>query len=365
MADLLLELFSEEIPARMQAQGAADLQTGMTAAFAEAGLKFGAMQRFYGPRRLTLAVAEVADTSQATDEERRGPRTDAPAAAIEGFVRSVGVPLEQLDILKTDKGRFYGARIHRPGRPAAEVIAEAVTRVIEQFPWPKSMRHGDGNLHWVRPLHGILCLLTHADGRSEIVPAAVEGLKAGRTTRGHRFMAPAAFEVTGLDDYLAKLRAAYVIVDPQERRTMILQQAQALCDERGLTFIEDEALLAENVGLSPYPQVLMGDIAPEFRDLPAEILQTSMRMHQKFFTARDVSGTGAGFLAVAGLAASDGGAAILQGNRRVLAARLADARAMGKDTAVLQGDRKTSAPICVKLGFQEVCSIDFYAWGDA
>jgi glycyl-tRNA synthetase beta chain len=224
------------------------------------------------------------------------------------------------------KGAFYLARLSRPGRPAAEILAEVLERTIRTFPWPKSMRWGAGSLRWVRPLHSILCILSDEAG-SQVVPLEIDGIRAGDTTRGHRFMAPQEFSVTNSEDYRAKLKRAHVLLDPQARAEIILQEAQNQAFALGLELVEDRALLLEVAGLTEWPVVLVGEIGADFLDLPPEVLQTSMREHQKFFSLRDPStGQITRFVTVAGRATADHGATILAGNRKVLAARLSDAK---------------------------------------
>lgn len=326
MPDLLLELFSEEIPARMQARAADDLKRLVTVRLVEAGLTYEHAATRVTPRRLALSLTGLPEGTRATSEERKGPRTDAPEKAIQGFLRSTGLALGDLERRSDKKGEVFFARIERPGRPAADVIAEAVTEAVESFPWPKSMRWGAGHLRWVRPLRSILCLLSD-DAGATVVPFALGDLAAGDSTEGHRFMSQGRFAVSSFEDYEAKLRAARVILDPAERRDIIAHEATQLAFAAGLELVPDEGLLAEVAGLVEWPVVLAGEIAPEFLDLPPEVLQTSMREHQKFFSLRNpATGRIERFVTVANISAPDGGAAILEGNARVLAARLADAK---------------------------------------
>ncbi|MFN3937731.1 MAG: glycine--tRNA ligase subunit beta [Gemmobacter sp.] len=326
MPDLLIELLSEEIPARMQPRAREDLRRLITDGLVEAGLTYASAGALSTPRRLVLHVEGLDAASRPVREERKGPRTDAPAAAIEGFLRSTGLTLDQLERRADRKAEVYFAVTTRPGRPAAEIVAEVLETAIRAFPWPKSMRWGAGSLRWVRPLHSILCILTTEAG-AEVVPLSVDGIFAGATTRGHRFLAPEPFAVTGYDDYARRLRAAKVMLDPAERAAQIWHDATTAAFARGLEVIEDPALLEEVAGLVEWPVVLMGDIAPDFLDLPAEVLQTSMRAHQKFFSVRNpASGRIERFVTVANIETADHGAAILSGNGRVLAARLSDAR---------------------------------------
>ena len=325
MPDLLIELFSEEIPARMQARAREDLKKLVTDGLVNAGLTYASAGAFSTPRRLTLAVEGLTANSPTTREERKGPRTDAPEAALEGFLRSTGLTRDQLQARDDKKGQVWFATIERPRRSASEIVAEVLDSTIRNFPWPKSMRWGAGSLRWVRPLHSIICLLTDDSGAT-VVPLTVEGITAGNTTRGHRFLSPDAFTVTDFDDYAAKLRRAHVILDSAEREQAIRQGAENLAFARGWEIVPDDALLSEVAGLVEWPVPLMGVIADRFLDLPPEVLQTSMKEHQKFFSARN-SKTGRieGFVTVANIETPDDGATILAGNQRVLAARLSDA----------------------------------------
>ncbi|SEN95312.1 glycine--tRNA ligase subunit beta [Palleronia pelagia] len=324
MPDLLIELFSEEIPARMQARAAQDLRQRVTDGLVEAGLTYSHAGAFATPRRLTLALEGVLDRSPDTREERKGPKVGAPDKAIEGFLRGAGVAREDLEVRDDKKGQVYFAVIDRPGRPAAEIVAEVLEDTIRNFPWPKSMRWGAGTLRWVRPLHRILCILPREDG-AEVVPLTVDGITAGDVTEGHRFMAPGEIRVTGFEDYAAKLKRAKVVLDPEERADAIWNDATNMAFAAGLEVVEDRGLLSEVAGLVEWPVVLMGKIDEAYLDLPPEVLQTSMREHQKFFSVRDPkSGQITRFITVANRETADDGATILSGNRRVLSARLAD-----------------------------------------
>ena len=324
MSDLLIEFLSEEIPARMQAKAAEDLKRLVTDGLVERGLTYAHAGAFATPRRLTLAVQGLTDRSPALREERKGPRIDAPEAALEGFLRATGLTRDQLEQRDDKKARVWFAVTEKPGRDAPEIIAETVEAVVRGFPWPKSMRWGSGALRWVRPLQSILCLLSRETG-AEVVPLAIDGLVAGATTRGHRFQAPADFTVASFEDYEAKLRRAFVILDPAERAARIENDLRQIAFARGLEVVEDAGLLAENAGLTEWPVVIVGEIAPRFLDLPPEVLRTSMREHQKFFSLRDPSGRITAYALVANRETADGGATILGGNARVLAARLSDA----------------------------------------
>jgi len=343
MADLLIELFSEEIPARMQTRAAQDLKKMVTDGLVENGITYAGAAAFATPRRLALTIQGVLDHSPATREERKGPRVDAPEKAIQGFLRGAGLTMDQLDIRDEKKGQVYFAVIEKPGRPAADIVAEVLENAIRNFPWPKSMRWGAGALRWVRPLHSIICLLT-TDTGSTVVPVQIDDIAAGDTTRGHRFMGPDAFSVTGFDDYATKLKRAHVILDSQERQDMIWQDATNMAFANGLEVVDDRGLLAEVAGLVEWPVVLMGKIADEFLDLPPEVLQTSMKEHQKFFSVRDPkSGKITRFITVANRETADNGATILAGNQKVLSARLADAKFFWEnDLRVAQGDGLTA-----------------------
>lgn len=324
MPDLLLELFSEEIPARMQAKAAADLRRLVTDGLVERGLTYAHAAAFATPRRLALALEGLADRSPSLREERKGPRADAPEKAIEGFLRSTGLSREALERRADKKGDILVAVIDKPGRPAAEIVAETVEAVVRDFPWPKSMRWGSGNLRWVRPLQSILCILTTEAG-AEVVPVEIDGIRAGDTTRGHRFHAPETFAVTSFEDYAAKLQRGHVLLDPAHRAEKIEHDARQLAFASGRELVEDPGLLAENAGLTEWPVTLMGRIEERFRDLPPEVLQTSMRENQKFFSLREPGGAITAYLLVANRETADDGATILAGNARVLTARLADA----------------------------------------
>jgi len=326
MPDLLIELFSEEIPARMQARAAADLKKRVTDGLVEAGLTYADAAAFSTPRRLTLALEGLLEASPALREERKGPRVDAPEKAIEGFLRGAGVERDQLEQRDTPKGAVFFAVIQKPGRPAAEIVAEVLEQVIRNFPWPKSMRWGAGPLRWVRPLHSILCILTNPDGAT-VVPMDIDGITTGDTTYGHRFMAPKQFSVSSFEDYEAKLKRAFVVLDPSERADTIQSDATNLAFASGMEIVEDPGLLAEVAGLVEWPIVLMGDIGAEFLELPPEVLQTSMKEHQKFFSVRNPkTGRIEKFVTVANRETTDNGATILAGNQKVLSARLSDAK---------------------------------------
>ncbi|WP_045319501.1 glycine--tRNA ligase subunit beta [Limimaricola cinnabarinus] len=326
MPDLLIELFSEEIPARMQAKAADDLKRMVTDGLIEAGLTYASAGAFHTPRRLALSVEGLTAASRDTVEERKGPRTDAPEKALEGFLRSTGLTRDQLEIRDEKKGQAYFARITHEGRSAQAIVAEVLDAAIRNFPWPKSMRWGAGDLRWVRPLHSILCILTDEQG-AQVVPMQIEGIEAGAATRGHRFMGPDAFTVSSFEDYETKLKRARVMLRAEERAETIWSEASSQAFAQGLALVEDRGLLDEVSGLVEWPVVLMGEIGEEFLDLPPEVLQTSMKEHQKFFSVRDPrSGKITRFVTVANIETPDHGATILAGNGKVLAARLSDAK---------------------------------------
>ncbi|MGY9049395.1 MAG: glycine--tRNA ligase subunit beta, partial [Rhodobacterales bacterium] len=278
------------------------------------------------PRRLTLAIQGLLDKSPTFREERNGPRVDAPEKAIEGFLRGAGLTRDQLIERDEKKGRVFYALIEKPGRPAAEIIAEVLEDTIRNFPWPKSMRWGAGSLRWVRPLHRILCVMTTEAG-SEIVAMDVDGITASNVTEGHRFMAPAPFAVHSFEDYAAKLKRAHVILSAEERAEAIWHDATNMAFASGLEVVQDKGLLAEVAGLVECPVVLMGQIGAAFLDLPPEVLQTSMKEHQKFFSVKNPkTGRIERFITVANRETADHGATILAGNQKVLSARLSDAK---------------------------------------
>ena len=322
MAELLIELSSEEIPARMQTRAAEDLERLIGDRLKDAGLTFGTVRSFATPRRLAAVVDGLPTRSPDVSEEKRGPRVGAPEAAVQGFLKSAGLmSLDQAEIRADKKGDFYVATIKRSGRATSQVVAEIVPEIVRNFPWPKSMRWGNGRLRWVRPLHSILCIFG-----GKVVPFEIDGIKSGKETRGHRFMAPKPFSVRSFDDYVQRLRNAFVILDPREREAIILKGAQKLAAKQQLLLVEDIALLAENAGLTEWPVVLMGSFDASFLDVPGEVLATSMKAHQKCFSLRRGERLANRFVMVANLEAKDRGKAIVAGNERVIAARLADAK---------------------------------------
>ena len=385
MPDLLLELFSEEIPARMQLQAAEDLKRLVTNALVERNLLYEGARSFVTPRRLALHVVGLPPAQPDLREERKGPRVGAPEAAIQGFLKSAGLKRIEDARIESDpkKGQFYVALIEKPGRDTKDAIAEIVPQIIRAFPWPKSMRWGAASakpdaLRWVRPLRGIVCTLATLHDATEIVEFEVDGLKSGDTTWGHRFMAPAPIHVRRYDDYADALQKAKVVLDAGRRKAIILADARELAFAQGLTLVEDEGLLDEVAGLVEWPVVLMGEFEPAFLDLPPEVIRATIRANQKCFVLRQApepssvmagldpathgapsgaktdgaatrdhvdgrlnprvkpgdghdAGERAGrlankFILVANLVAPDGGAAIAAGNGRVVRARLSDAR---------------------------------------
>ncbi|WP_442852515.1 glycine--tRNA ligase subunit beta [Roseobacter sp. SK209-2-6] len=310
----------------MQARAAEDLKKRVTDGLVEAGLTYAGAAAFSTPRRLTLALEGLLAESPTVREERKGPKVGAPDKAIEGFLRGAGLTRDQLEERDTPKGAVYFAAIEKPGRPAAAIIAEVLEDTVRNFPWSKSMRWGTGSLRWVRPLHSILCVLSDEAGAT-VVDLDIDGIKSGNTTHGHRFMAPDEIIVTGFEDYAAKLKRAHVVLDTAERQQAIWQEATNQAFARGLEVVEDKGLLAEVAGLVEWPVVLLGDIDAEFLELPPEVLQTSMKEHQKFFSVRNPkTGRIEGFVTVANRETADQGATILAGNQKVLSARLADAK---------------------------------------
>jgi glycyl-tRNA synthetase beta chain len=356
MPDLLLELFSEEIPARMQRQAAEDLKRLVTNALVERNLLYEGAQSFVTPRRLALHVVGLPAAQAHSHEERKGPRVGAPEAAIQGFLKSAGLKRIEDARVETDpkKGQFYVALIEKPGRETKDAIQEIIPAIIRSFPWPKSMRWGDyqppissafvdtgglgqtfdgtlgqNTLRWVRPLRGIVCTLATQHDAAEVVhfDLNAHGLRSGDKTWGHRFMAPQPIHVRRFDDYVDALQKAKVVLDADRRKAIILADSKNLAFAQGLTLVEDEGLLEEVAGLVEWPVVLMGEFEAAFLDLPAEVIRATIRANQKSFVLRDASGKLANkFIVVSNLVTPDGGAAIAAGNGRVVRARLADAR---------------------------------------
>jgi glycyl-tRNA synthetase beta chain len=334
MPDLLFELFSEEIPARMQARAAEDLRKAVTERLVDAGLAYEGAKAFVTPRRLTLSVHGVPARQPDLREEKKGPRVGAPENAIAGFLKAAGLKsISDAKVQPDKKGDFYVAVMEKPGRPALEVIGEILPAVIKSFPWPKSMRWGvaskePGALGWVRPLHSIVATFGPETEEPDIVPFAVDGIAAGNETRGHRFMAPAPFTVRRLADYMSKLDHAKVVLDPERRRDIILTEAKQLAFAQGLELVEDDGLLAEVSGLVEWPVVLIGSFDEKFLQIPEEVIRATIRNNQKCFVLRDAAHAKLinKFILVSNIEAEDGGAAIAAGNERVIRARLSDAK---------------------------------------
>lgn len=330
MPDLLIELFSEEIPARMQAQAADGLKKLVTDALVERGLVYEGAKAFVTPRRLALAVHGLPGRQADQREEKKGPRVGAPEGAIAGFLKSAGLSSIDQATVQSDpkKGDFYVAVVEKAGRPTPEVIAEIIPAIIRSFPWPKSMRWGAGSLRWVRPLHSILCTFGAEGDEPEVVRFEVDGIVSSNITYGHRFLAPAPITVKRLDDWMAKLEAAKVVADRDRRKAIILNDAKDLALAAGLELVEDEGLLDEVAGLVEWPVVLMGAFEERFLDIPDEVIRATIRANQKCFVLKDPkSGRLANrFLLISNLVASDGGTAIVAGNERVIRARLSDAK---------------------------------------
>jgi len=329
MPDLLLEFLSEEIPARMQARAADDLRKMVTDRLVAAGLTYEGAKAFAGPRRLTLSVHGVPARQPDTREEKKGPRVGAPDNAIAGFLKGAGLKsISEAKVQPDKKGDFYVALIEKAGRQALEVLAEMMPEVVRSFPWPKSMRWGNGKLAWVRPLHSIVATFGPETEEPDIVSFEVGGIKAGNETRGHRFMAPGAIKVRRFDDYVASLQQAKVVLDPARRAQTVLADAKNLAFAQGLELVEDEGLLAEVVGLVEWPVALMGAFDRAFLAIPDEVIRATIRNNQKCFVLRDPQSARLvnKFILVANEEATDGGKAIVAGNERVIHARLADAK---------------------------------------
>jgi glycyl-tRNA synthetase beta chain len=323
MTDFLLELRSEEIPARMQDKARDDLARLFTAELDKAGLRADAIVTFATPRRLALIARDLPEATEAVSEEIKGPRAGAPPQALEGFLRKTGLTADQL----VERDGVLFAVIDKPGRDTAGVLAEAIPAIVRAFPWPKSMRWGEASfstesLRWVRPLQGIVALLG-----DQIVPVEIAGVQSGAVTLGHRFHHPGPITIGSAADYAEKLHACHVIVDQDERRAIIRDRATALADAAELELIEDEGLVAENAGLTEWPVPLLGRFEEDFLGVPPEVIQLTARVNQKYFVCRDKAGKLANaFVCTANIDAADGGAKIIDGNRKVLAARLSDAR---------------------------------------
>lgn len=368
MPDLLLELRSEEIPARMQRKAAGDLRKLVTDALVEAGLTYEGAREYWTPRRLTLDVRGVDARSRDVVDERKGPRTDAPEKAIQGFLRGAGLASIDEATIQSDpkKGDFYVATIRKPGRPAEAIIAEVMPGIVRGFPWPKSMRWGPasrapGSLRWVRPLQSILCTFGPETEEPVVVDFEVDGIRAGNVTRGHRFHAADEFRVRRFDDYVAGLEKAFVVLDAERRKDMIRHDAENLAFARGLEVVPDEALLEEVSGLVEWPVTLMGEFEETFLQIPPEVIQLTIKVNQKCFVTRRQGGDGTlsnQFVLVSNIAASDGGAEIARGNGKVVRARLSDALYFWQtDQADLPG-RDALAPAAEKFGLDLAKPLD-------
>ncbi|WP_243469496.1 glycine--tRNA ligase subunit beta, partial [Sphingopyxis granuli] len=341
MTDFLLELRSEEIPARMQAGARAELEKLFRARMAAAGLAVGDLTVWSTPRRLALIAKDLPDATAAVSEELKGPRTSAPPQALEGFLRKTGLTQDRLE----DRDGVWFAVIDKPGRATNEVLAEAIPAIVRAFAWPKSMRWGrdsanSDSLRWVRPLSGIVALFGE-----RLIACEIGGISAGFATRGHRFHCPGEITIGSAADYADKLRACHVIVDQEERARIIREGAAKVAADAGLTLVEDEGLVVENAGLTEWPVPLLGRFDETFLEVPPEVIQLTARVNQKYFVVTGADGKLAnGFVCTANIAASDGGAAIVAGNRKVLAARLSDARFFWE-----QDQKKTLAQHAEKL----------------
>lgn len=348
MPDLLLELRSEEIPARMQRKAAGDLKKLVTDALVERGLTYEGAREYWTPRRLTLDIRGLNARSADVREEKKGPRTDANEKAIEGFLRGAGLSdiSEAQVVSDPKKGDFYVAIINKPGRPAEEIIAEVMPGIIRSFPWPKSMRSGPASmpkgssyagiegkgsesLRWVRPLQSIVCLFGPEHDETQVIPFVIDGIVAGNVTYGHRFHAPGPITVRRFEDYVSSLEKAKVVLDAERRKDIILHDAKDLAFANGLELVEDEGLLEEVSGLVEWPQVLMGTFEEEYLQIPAEIIRLTIKTNQKCFVTRNQGaeeGLSNRFILISNIEASDGGKEIIHGNGKVVRARLSDAR---------------------------------------
>jgi glycyl-tRNA synthetase beta chain len=329
MPDLLLEFFSEEIPARMQARAAEDLRKLVTDKLVATGLLYDGAKAFVTPRRLSLAVQGIPARQPDVKEEKKGPRVGAPEGAIAGFLKSAGLQsVNEAKVQQDKKGDFYLVVIEKPGRAAIEVIGEIVTEVVRGFPWPKAMRWGSGRLTWVRPLHSIVATFGPETEDPEIVNCSVDGIQAGNITQGHRFLAPQPIKVRRLDDYVQNLEKAKVVLDAARRADIILTDAKNLAFAQGLELVEDANLLGEVAGLVEWPVVLMGSFDRAFLQIPPEVIRSTIRANQRCFVLRDAKTDklAAKFILVSNMEAADGGKAIIAGNERVIRARLSDAK---------------------------------------
>jgi glycyl-tRNA synthetase beta chain len=341
MPELFIELFSEEIPARMQKRAEEDLLKLLREKLEARGLTFSAAQTFSAPRRLGVSIPDLPAKAVDVNEEKKGPRVGSPEQAIQGFLKSAGLTsIDQAQVVDDKKGAFYVARVERAGAPTPVIVQNVLPEIIRQFPWPKSMRSGTSDLQWVRPLHNICCVF---DGRA--VKIDVAGVPSEAATWGHRFHAPAKIAVTNFDRYDGDLRSAKVVPLREDRKSYILRAAKEQCEKHGFELVEDAGLLEEVAGLAEWPQVIFGDMDPAFLDLPGEVIRLSMRTHQKYFAVRDPKAKKLAphFIAVANIEAKDGGKAIAAGNARVLSARLNDARFFwdtDRKTALYTKERK-------------------------
>lgn len=329
MPDLLLELFSEEIPARMQRQAAENLKKLVTDALVNGGLVYEGAKAFVTPRRLALSIHGLPAKQPDLKEEKKGPRVGAPDGAIQGFLKAAGLAsISEAKVQHDKKGDFYIAVTEKKGRATQDVIAELIPSIVRSFPWPKSMRWGSGSLVWVRPLHSIICTFGPETEEPEVVRFEIDGIKSGNTTRGHRVMSSGEITVKRLEDYVHKLEVARVVLDADRRKQIVLADAKDIALAQGLELVEDEALLEEVAGLVEWPVVLIGEFEKEFLDIPAEVIRATIRINQKCFVLRDpTTGKLANkFILVANLEATDNGEAIKAGNARVIRARLSDAK---------------------------------------
>ncbi|MCJ8310047.1 MAG: glycine--tRNA ligase subunit beta [Rhizobiaceae bacterium] len=358
MPDLLLELFSEEIPARMQRKAAGDLKKLVTDALVDAGLTYEGAREYWTPRRLTLDVRGLTARSADLKEERKGPRTDAPEKAVAGFLRGAGLSSVDEAQVRSDpkKGDFYVAVIEKPGRDAQDIIAGVMPGIIQNFPWPKSMRWGDksrdaGSLKWVRPLQSILCLFASDTEEPEVIPFEAGGTASGDITYGHRFHAPEPIQVRRFDDYVTALEKAKVVLDAERRKEIIKADAQNLAFAKGLELVEDEGLLEEVGNLVEWPVAIMGEFDAAFLDIPPEVIRLTIKENQKCFVLRQGTkgeGLSNNFLLVANIEATDGGKEIALGNAKVVNARLGDAKFFW-ETDLHQINTEGFAPWTAKL----------------
>ncbi len=330
MPDLLLELFSEEIPARMQTYAAADLKKLITDSLVNHGLKFEGAKEFSTPRRIALCVVGIPTNSPASVEERKGPRVDAPEQAINGFLGAAGLKSIKDAQIKSDpkKGDYYVAVTEKPSQETGKLLLESIPQIIRKFSWPKSMKWGTTKMQWVRPLHSVLCTFGPETEETQTIKFDLDGIPVGKSTQGHRFMSKGKLEIRRYSDYVEKLEKSYVILDPNRRRDIILHDARTLATAQGLELVEDEDLLQEVTGLVEWPVVLLGKFENTYIDLPDEVIKTTIRKNQKCFVLRktDSKMLANQFVMVSNIDASDSGKAIIAGNERVISARLSDAQ---------------------------------------